>query len=55
MGSRLDTFPQNRRVGTDSYRLRVGDYRVVNPFNIDEALIDLISVGHRREIYRQLH
>ena len=36
------------RIG--SYRLRVGDYRVV--FDIEGKDIVILRVGHRREIYR---
>lgn len=32
------------------YRFRIGDYRVV--FNIDEEMITILAVGHRREIYK---
>jgi hypothetical protein len=31
LGCRLDTFPHHRLVGSDRYRLRVGDYRSFTP------------------------
>jgi mRNA interferase RelE/StbE len=36
----------------DSYRIRVGDYRVL--YNIVETklIIEIIRVGHRKDIYR---
>jgi mRNA interferase RelE/StbE len=37
-------------VGTPRYRLRVGDWRVV--FKVSEARLDVLRVGHRREVYR---
>lgn len=39
--------------GTDFYRLRQGDYRVL--YGIDDAhrLVDIIKIGHRREVYRK--
>lgn len=39
--------------GMESYRLRVGDYRVL--YTIDDAASSLTvcAVGHRREIYRR--
>ncbi len=40
--------------GSDnSYRLRVGDYRV--PYEVDdnERLVTVYAVGHRRDIYRR--
>ena len=38
--------------GTDHHRIRIGDYRVV--YNIDDTHkhITILSIGHRREIYR---
>lgn len=33
------------------YRWRVGDYRVV--FQIDENVIQILKVQHRREVYRK--
>jgi len=52
MGSRLDRFPHIRLTGCDSYRLRVGDYRVVYDFNAATGVIHLLAIGHRREVYR---
>jgi len=40
--------------GTDAFRLRVGDYRVIYDFDLKEQRLDLLFVGHRREIYRDL-
>ena len=53
MGSRLATFPHFRMAGSDRYRLRVGDYRVIYRFDEAKGEIYLVAVGHRREIYRQ--
>ena len=39
-----------RLVGEDLLRLRVGDYRVL--FTEDGIILNVIKVGHRREIYR---
>ena len=38
--------------GSDRHRIRIGDYRVV--YNIDDPQkhIAILSIGHRREIYR---
>ena len=38
--------------GQDAYRIRVGDYRIL--YVIDDAArrIDIIAIGHRRDIYR---
>lgn len=32
------------------YRFRVGDYRII--FDLQDELIIILSIGHRREIYR---
>jgi mRNA interferase RelE/StbE len=33
------------------YKLRVGDYRVIYELDIEEQLIIIIRIGHRRDIY----
>lgn len=40
------------RGAEDAWRLRVGDYRVV--YRVDETLrnVDVVAVGHRRDVYR---
>ncbi|HJS65984.1 MAG TPA: type II toxin-antitoxin system RelE/ParE family toxin [Nitrospiraceae bacterium] len=38
--------------GQDSYRIRQGDYRVVYTVDDDQELIEIIKIGHRREVYR---
>jgi mRNA interferase RelE/StbE len=38
--------------GQDSYRIRQGDYRIVYTVDDDQKLIEIIKVGHRREVYR---
>ena len=35
--------------GSDDFRLRVGDYRVI--FFIEKDLIQILKVGHRKNIY----
>lgn len=52
MGSRLTTFPHYRMAGSDKYRLRVGDYRVIYRFDPGRGEVYLVAMGHRREIYR---
>ena len=49
----LNPFPSGCKKLSGSehtYRLRDGDYRVV--YLVDENEIVVVSVGHRREIYR---
>jgi mRNA interferase RelE/StbE len=38
--------------GREAWRLRVGDYRVIYEINDPALQIIVITVGHRREIYR---
>ena len=40
-------------VGRDTYRLRVSDYRIVYSIHKNILTIEIIPVGHRREIYRR--
>lgn len=34
------------------YRVRQGDYRIVYSIDDEDSLIDIVKIGHRREIYR---
>ena len=52
MGGRLDSFPHYRMTGRGEFRLRVGDYRIIYRFDVSRNEIELITLGHRREIYR---
>jgi mRNA interferase RelE/StbE len=53
LGSRLASFPHERLKDSDRYRLRVGDYRIIYAFDIQQNTIHLLALGHRREIYRR--
>ena len=46
--------PGSRKLqgGTDEFRIRVGDYRVIYSVNDAAITIVVIRVGHRRDIYR---
>ena len=46
-----DTMPERlHREFKGSYKLRIGDYRVVYSFHQDVITIE--AVGHRRDVYR---
>ena len=47
-------FPQGcvKLKGTASYRIRVGDYRIIYWPDVESKIVRLLAVGHRREIYR---
>jgi mRNA interferase RelE/StbE len=53
MSLRLPTFPHYRMTGSDKYRLRVGDYRIIYRFDSNRGEIYLLAIGNRREIYRK--
>lgn len=38
----------------DRYRLRVGDYRVIYDVMEGQLVVLVLSLGHRREIYRAM-
>jgi mRNA interferase RelE/StbE len=38
----------------DTYRIRVGDYRLVYKIDDAERLVVIARVGHRRDVYRRL-
>jgi mRNA interferase RelE/StbE len=34
------------------YRIRVSDYRVIYQVQVNELLVVVVKIGHRREVYR---
>lgn len=38
-----------RLKGSNDFRLRVGDYRVI--FSIEKEIITILKIGHRKNIY----
>ena len=52
LGSRLGSYPHHRLRGSNRFRARVGDYRVIYTFDLRQSTIYLLAIGHRREIYR---
>jgi len=37
--------------GRDGYRIRVGNYRVIYDIFDTELVVDIITLGHRKDIY----
>jgi mRNA interferase RelE/StbE len=37
--------------GRNGYRIRVADYRVIYEIHDDHLIVDIITIGHRKEIY----
>ncbi len=40
--------------GKNTYRIRVGDYRIIYTIQDKILLVTVIDAGHRREIYRKI-
>jgi mRNA interferase RelE/StbE len=38
--------------GEDAYRIRVGDYRVIYEIDDGKITVTVVSVGHRKDIYK---
>ena len=54
-GLATDPYPQGatKLVGEDTaWRIRVGDYRVINDVLDDVLVVTVVAVGHRREVSR---
>jgi mRNA interferase RelE/StbE len=34
------------------YRIRIGDYRIIYSINDKTRAVEILDIGHRREIYR---
>lgn len=52
-----DPFPSQSRKLRDvekSYRIRVGNYRVVYQVDVEEGIVTIYHIRHRKDIYRQL-
>ena len=56
---RIQSLAQNPRPagsqklsGQQQYRVRQGDYRVVYSVDDKDSIIDIVKIGHRRQIYR---
>ena len=50
------TPPGGRKIrGSEhTYRIRLGEYRIIYSIKSNVLVIEVISVGHRKEIYRRL-
>jgi mRNA interferase RelE/StbE len=56
---RIKSLAQNPRAkgceklsGQNRFRIRQGDYRIVYSIDDKDIIIDIVKIGHRREIYR---
>ena len=53
LGRKLVQFPHVRLQGRAEFRLRVGDYRLIYEFDLKKNELYLLTLGHRREVYRR--
>jgi mRNA interferase RelE/StbE len=37
--------------GRDGYRIRVGDYRIIYQIIDDVLVVNVVALGHRKDIY----
>lgn len=51
----IDPRPPGARVlkGREAFRVRVGTYRIISSIRDDVLLVVVVTVGHRREVYRR--
>lgn len=45
-------FGYKKLKGRDAFRIRVGNYRIIYEIFETELLIDIIDLGHRKDIYQ---
>ena len=45
-------FGYKKLKGEDAYRIRIGDYRVIYEIDDDIILVTVVSVGHRKDVYK---
>ncbi len=38
--------------GEEAFRIRMGDYRVIYEINDDMVVVTVVSVGHRKDVYK---
>jgi mRNA interferase RelE/StbE len=39
-------------IGREAWRIRVGDYRVIYEIHDTRLVITVVTIGHRRDVYR---
>ena len=46
-------FGYTKLTGEDSYRIRVGDYRILYKIFEDIVTVEIVKVSHRKEVYKK--
>ena len=44
---------QEKLSGEERYRVRQGDYRIVYAIDDASRIVEIVKIGHRREVYRK--
>lgn len=52
LGDNLRPYGYKKLKGEYAYRIRVNDYRVIYEIDDSKIIITLVSVGHRKDIYK---
>lgn len=45
-------FGYKKLKGEEAYRIRAGNYRIIYEINDEIILVTVVSVGHRKDIYK---
>ena len=53
MGLRLAEYPHYRLTSSSEYRFRVGDYRIIYQFKIEQNEVYVLAVGKCDKIYKK--
>jgi len=53
LGRRLENFHHQRLQGRPEFRLRIGDYRIIYEFDVQQNERLLVTLGHRRNVYQR--
>ncbi|AEI50448.1 type II toxin-antitoxin system RelE family toxin [Runella slithyformis] len=51
LGEEPRPFGYKKLKGREAFRIRVGDYRVIDEIFDKKLVVQVIEIGHRREIY----
>jgi mRNA interferase RelE/StbE len=52
LGSDPRPLGSEKLTGSEHYRVRQGQYRIIYSISDDVLLIEIVKVGHRRDVYR---
>jgi mRNA interferase RelE/StbE len=47
--------PDVKKLSDDTYRIRVGEFRIIYDISDQTLTVLVLTVGHRRDVYRRRH